>query len=51
MVSPTPFIEITIQLLKDLNKRGLSYEEAIKELEELIEMIEKSLKENKRDSY
>jgi len=45
MTSPIPFIEIIINLLKDLKKKGMSYDDAIKEFEEDIEIIKRSLKE------
>ena len=48
MTSPIPFIEIIINLLRDLDKRGISYEDAIKELEGVIQIIEKSLEDIKK---
>ena len=47
MTNPIPILEIIIDLLKDLKKKGMSYEDAIKELEETIQIIEDSLKGKK----
>ncbi len=39
MGNPTPFLEIIINLLKQLDERGLSYKEAIIQLENTIKII------------